>query len=72
MVFPESAFALNRRAQHWHGGDEWSDMEEVTPSHDPAEADPERRWSRARIFRCTSCNEQFRILEADDPPAAGR
>jgi hypothetical protein len=69
VVFPSSAFEINRRAQHWHGGDDWGDMEEVTPSHDPAEADPERGWKHGRIFRCVSCNEQFRIIESTEPPA---
>ena len=43
-------------------------MEEVTPSHDPAEADPERGWKSGRIFRCTVCNEQFRVIEPADKP----
>lgn len=63
MVLPSSAFDFTRRAQHWHGGDDWGDMEEVTPSHDPAEADPERGWKGGRIFRCTTCDEQFRVME---------
>ena len=66
MVLPSSAFDATRRAQHWHGGDDWGDMEEVTPSHDAAEADPERSWKGGRIFKCTSCQEQFRVLDAAD------
>lgn len=69
MVLPSSAFELTRRAQHWHGGDKWADMEEVTPSHNPAEADPERGWKSGRIFRCTSCEEQFRIIDPADNQA---
>lgn len=64
-----SAFEHSRRAQHFHGGNDWGDMEEVTPSHDPAESDPERGWKGGRIFRCSSCNEQFRVMET--PEAAG-
>lgn len=69
MVFSSSEFEISRRAQHWHGGDDWGDMEEVTPSHDPAAGDPERSWKSGRIFRCTSCNEQFRIVEQPEKPA---
>lgn len=69
MVFSSSEFEISRRAQHWHGGDDWRDMEEVTPSHDPAERDPERGWKVGRIFRCASCEEQFRVMEAVDKPA---
>ena len=67
MVLPSSAFHSTGRFQHRHGGDEWSDMEEVTPSHDSAEADPEREWKGGRIFRCTACDEQFRVLDSDKP-----
>ena len=68
MVFPSSTFGMNK-PQHWHGGDDWSDMEEVTQSHDAAEADPERAWKGGRIFRCTTCEEQFRIADSPDAPA---
>ena len=72
-MFQSSAFDLTRRAQHWHGGDDWGDMEEVTPSHDAAETDPERSWKSGRIFRCTTCDEQFRISDpADAPPSQQR
>lgn len=67
-MFQSSAFDLTRRAQHWHGGDDWGDMEEVTASHDAAELDPERAWKAGRIFRCTSCDEQFRVAEPEDAP----
>ena len=69
MVLPSSAFELGRQAQHWHGGDDWRDMEEVTPSHDAAQSDPERSWKGARIFRCTACEEQFRVFDPANAPA---
>ncbi len=69
MVLPSSAFELGRRVQHWHGGDEWVDMEEVAQSHDPAEADPERAWKHGRIFKCTTCEEQFRVFDPADARA---
>lgn len=70
MVFSSSEFEISRRAQHWHGGDDWADMEEVPQSHDPAAADPERGWKHGRVFRCTTCNEQFRVMDPADAPAA--
>lgn len=69
MVFSSSEFELSRRAQHWHGGNDWGDMEEVTPSHDAAQGDPERGWRVGRIFRCASCDEQFRVLDPAETPA---
>jgi hypothetical protein len=53
---------------HWHGGDEWAEMEEVTPAHSSAEGDPERSWRKGRIFRCASCDEQFLIAGPEDEP----
>lgn len=64
-----SAFEHSRRAQHWHGGDDWGEMVEVTPSHDAAESDPERNWKGGRIFRCSSCDEQFRVTETSEAPS---
>jgi hypothetical protein len=72
-VFQSAAFDLTRRPRHWHGGDEWADMEEVTSAHDSSEGDPERAWQRGRIFKCTTCDEQFLIPGPDEaPPSQGR
>ena len=46
---------------HSHGGDEWHEMHDVTPSHDAAEGDPERQWARGRIFRCSACEDEIRV-----------
>ena len=69
MVLPSSAFELGRQFQHWHGADEWAEMEEVVQTRDPAEADPERSWKGGRIFKCTTCEEQFRVIDPADPTA---
>lgn len=52
------------RVMHWHGDDSWVPM--VQGDHDVASHDPERAWLRgARIFRCTSCDEQIAIAPED-------
>ena len=59
------------RLEHNHGSDEWHAMEEVTPAHDAAESDPERSWSRGRIFRCTVCEDEVRVTLPDPSPIEG-
>lgn len=54
------------RLEHAHGKDDWHRMQEVTPAHDSAASDPERKWSRQRIFRCESCSEEIRVDVAED------
>ncbi len=56
------------RMQHGHGNDEWHDMVEVTPEH--SDADPERDWSHGRIFRCTTCEDEIRVVSPDESVAA--
>jgi len=51
------------RVEHSHGNNEWGTMEEV---HDAAQTDSERQWSRHRIFRCKSCEEEIRV-EVEEP-----
>ena len=52
------------KVMHWHGGDSWVYMTEA--EHTPASHDPERAWLRgARIFKCTSCEEQVAIAPED-------
>jgi hypothetical protein len=52
------------RLMHWHGGDTWVPMAEV--EHDVASHDPERQWIKgARIYRCTTCEEQVAIAPED-------
>jgi hypothetical protein len=50
---------------HRHSDENWVPMTEGS-HHDAAAHDPERGWLRgARIFRCTSCDEEIAI----EPPA---
>jgi len=65
MVFQLSSMEF-LRFEHAHGKDDWHPMHEVTPAHDPAASDPERKWGRQRIFRCDSCAEEIRVDVAED------
>jgi hypothetical protein len=52
------------KVMHWHGGDDWVPMTER--EHAVASHDPERAWIKgARIFRCSSCEEQIAIAQDD-------
>lgn len=52
---------------HHHGNDEWVPMAEGS-EHDAAAHDPERAWLRgARIFRCTTCEEEIAFVPAAEP-----
>jgi hypothetical protein len=70
-MFQSAAFEL-ARLEHHHGGDSWHDMVEVSASHDSAESDPERQWvSGSRIFRCTTCEDEIRVVGPDPSPIEG-
>jgi hypothetical protein len=52
------------RLLHRHD-DEWSEMR--PEPHAPAEHDIERQILKGgRIFRCTSCDAQFRVVGTED------
>jgi len=70
-MFQLSQFEL-ARFQHSHGGDDWHDMHEVAPAHDSAESDSERSWARGRIFRCSTCEEEIRVMTSDQEPPSQR
>ncbi len=59
------------RLEHSHGDDKWSPMVEVLPP-DVSESDPERSWSKGRIFACTACDEQIRVTNPEDEQVEGR
>jgi hypothetical protein len=50
------------RVEHSHGNDEWHEMVEAEPHADSADNDDERDWSRGRIFRCTTCEDEIRVV----------
>jgi hypothetical protein len=52
---------------HRHSDADWVPMQEGG-DHDAASHDPERSWLRgARIFRCTTCDEQIAVVPAAEP-----
>lgn len=52
---------------HRHSDADWVPMQEGG-DHDAAAHDPERSWLRgARIFRCTTCDEQIAVVPAAEP-----
>jgi len=54
------------RLTHRHGS-EWYEMTPVS-AHSPDPRDPERRLlAGERVFRCTGCDEEIRILPPDVP-----
>ena len=69
-MFQWAQFEL-ARLEHHHGGDEYHDMQDVTPGHDSAESDPERQWSAGKIFRCSVCEAEVRVSFADPSPIEG-
>ena len=55
---------------HSHGEGHYVPMAERT-DHDPAARDPERKWlSGARIFKCTTCDEEIVMTPAAEPNTA--
>lgn len=71
-MFQSAALELTNRIQHSHGEGDWHDMTEVTASHDAAEADPERAWQGGRVFRCSTCESEIRIVGLDTEPPSQR
>jgi hypothetical protein len=69
-VFQSAAIEL-ARLEHHHGSGEYHDMFEVSEAHDPAESDPERGWSRGRLYRCSVCEDEVRVAYADPSPVEG-
>ena len=71
-MFQTAAIEL-ARLEHSHGGDDWYEMEDVTPTegHAAAERDPERQWAHGRIFRCKECADEIRVSLPDPSPVEG-
>jgi hypothetical protein len=69
-VFQSAAIEL-ARLEHYHGNGEYHDMHEVSEAHDSAEGDPERSWSKGRIYRCNVCEDEVRVSLADPSPVEG-
>ena len=52
------------RISHRHQDGAWGEMRPV--EHTSVDHDPERKWGRGRLFKCTSCDEWAVIKPADD------
>jgi hypothetical protein len=73
MVMPPTPYAEELyRIQHRHNDGTYADMEEVPTHHDAAQHDPERWWSKVRVFRCTKCEESLVIGPEEDAPLPER
>ena len=57
---------LMYRIEHRHKDGSWGEMVESRTHHDAADHDPERGWSRHRIFRCTSCVESATLIPGEE------
>ncbi len=60
------------RFEHSHGEGDWHAMSEVAAAHNAAGADPERSWARGRVFRCSTCSDEIRVVAPDEEHRAGR
>jgi hypothetical protein len=52
------------RLEHRHSDGSWSPLQRS--HHDPADHDPERGWARGEIYRCSTCEEEVRVVPADE------
>ena len=66
---------LEPQLMHRHSDGTWAEMASEPARHDAAAHDPERGWSRWRIFRCKTCEEvltvhrgEIEIPEGDAEP----
>jgi hypothetical protein len=57
------------RLEHRHSDGSWSPLQRS--HHDPADHDPERGWSKGHIYKCTTCDEEVRVVPSDDEPGPG-
>ena len=49
------------RLEHRHNDGSWGRLDPEPSHHSAAQHDPERRWSKGRIFRCASFDEPVRV-----------
>lgn len=59
------AVEFDLQLRHRHGDGTWADMEAVPEHQHPAQHDPERDWSRWRLFRCRTCEETLSVRRSD-------
>jgi len=71
LTIPRKTIQFRLRYRCWIGSCGLHDMSEVTSDHDASEHDPERQWARGRIFRCTTCEDEIRVVLPDPSPVEG-
>lgn len=71
-MFQLSSAELLLRLEHRHNDGSWSPLEAQGGHHDAADHDPERGWAKGRIFRCKTCDEEVRVVEAAADGGPGR
>jgi hypothetical protein len=61
------------RFQHRHDDGTWGSLEPRPAHHDSADLDPEREWvgTDVRLYKCTTCDEEVRVIEERGTPALG-
>jgi hypothetical protein len=50
------------RLEHRHSDGSWGRLVPRSAHHSPTEHDPESDWSKGRIYTCTSCDEEVRLM----------
>ena len=60
---------LQYEVEHEHADGSRGQMVEERSPHDAADTDPERGWSRRRVFRCTVCNDLVTLTQEPDAVA---
>ena len=55
----------NFRLQHRHSDGSWSPLEPAPDHHDAAQHDAERAWATGKIYVCTTCDEQVRVVTGE-------
>jgi hypothetical protein len=56
---------LEPQLMHRHKDGSWAEMDSEPAHRAPASHDPERDWSRWRIFRCRTCDEVLTVHQGE-------
>jgi hypothetical protein len=67
-MFQLGGLELTLLLEHRHGDGTWARLEPDRGHHDPADHDPEHDWANGRIYVCSTCDEQIRVI---DPASEG-
>jgi hypothetical protein len=56
---------MELQLRHRHDDGSWATMDSEPIGHDAARHDPERDWTRWRLFRCRTCNEVLTVHQGE-------